>query len=57
MASLAIFAGGILALEYSRTRDLSAIGLRGLLAANLACLMMASVARTLFLKDSILFAG
>lgn len=53
-ASLAIFVGGIAALVPKRTADLSSVGLRALLAANLACLMTACVAGTFFMKGSVL---
>jgi CNT family concentrative nucleoside transporter len=48
VASLAIFVGGVSALVPERTRDLSALGLRALVAATLACLMTASVAGTFY---------
>jgi concentrative nucleoside transporter, CNT family len=54
VASLAIFLGGTAALVPKRTKDLSAIGLRALMAATLACLMTAAVAGTFFTGDSIL---
>lgn len=54
VASLAIFVGGTAALVPSRTKDISEIGLRALLAATLACLMTASVAGTFFVQGSIL---
>ncbi|RJQ51696.1 MAG: nucleoside transporter [Nitrospiraceae bacterium] len=54
-ASLAIFVGGTAALVPKRTADLSAVGLRALLAATLACLMTAAVAGTFFTGESILF--
>ncbi len=54
VASLAIFIGGISALVPSRTKDLSKLGPRALLAATLACLMTAAVAGTFFNKGSIL---
>jgi CNT family concentrative nucleoside transporter len=57
VASLAIFVGGISALVPARTKDLSALGLRALLAATLACLMTASVAGTFFTRGSILLGG
>jgi CNT family concentrative nucleoside transporter len=57
VASLAIFVGGIAALVPERTRDLSALGPRALLAANLACLMTASVAGTFYKTGSILLGG
>lgn len=57
VASLAVFVGGIAALVPERTRDLSAVGPRALLAATLACLMTASVAGTFFNKGSILLGN
>ncbi|MBA4373128.1 MAG: nucleoside transporter [Thermodesulfovibrio sp.] len=54
VASLAIFVGGTAALVPSRTKDISEIGLRALLAATLACLMTAAVAGTFFMQGSIL---
>jgi CNT family concentrative nucleoside transporter len=57
VASLAIFIGGISALVPGRTRDLSALGLRALVIATLACLMTASVAGTFFSESSILLGG
>ncbi len=44
VASLAIFVGGTAALVPKRTKDLSIVGLRALLAATLASLMTAAVA-------------
>ncbi len=55
VASLAIFVGGTAALVPSRTKDLSAVGPRALLAATLACLMTAAVAGTFFTGGSVLF--
>ena len=54
VASLAIFVGGISALAPKRTKDLSTLGPRALLAATLACLMTAAVAGTFFNERSIL---
>ncbi|MDQ7787435.1 MAG: nucleoside transporter C-terminal domain-containing protein [Thermodesulfovibrionales bacterium] len=54
VASLAIFIGGTAALVPERTRDLSAVGFRALIAATLACLMTAAVAGTFFTEGSIL---
>ena len=54
VASLAIFVGGISALAPNRTKDLSTLGPRALLAATLACLMTAAVAGTFFNQGSIL---
>jgi CNT family concentrative nucleoside transporter len=55
VASVAIFVGGIGALAPGRTKDLSRIGFRALIAATLACLMTAAVAGTFFTGSSILF--
>jgi CNT family concentrative nucleoside transporter len=57
VASLAIFVGGIAALVPERTKDLSDIGFRALLAATLACLMTAAVAGTFYSHSSILLGG
>jgi len=54
VASLAIFIGGISALAPSRTKDLSRLGFRALLAATLVGLMTAAVAGTFFTGSSIL---
>jgi concentrative nucleoside transporter, CNT family len=56
VASLAIFVGGTAALVPTRIRDLSEVGIRALIAANLACLMTAAVAGT-FLTDGSLLLG
>ncbi len=52
--SVAIFVGGTAALAPSRTRDLAKIGFRSLVAATLACLMIAAVAGTFYTEGSIL---
>ncbi|MFZ6006921.1 MAG: NupC/NupG family nucleoside CNT transporter [Nitrospirota bacterium] len=54
VASLAIFVGGTAALIPRRTKDLSDIGFRALIAATLATLMTAAVAGTFFIEGSIL---
>lgn len=54
VASLAIFVGGTAALVPERTKDLSSVGFRALIAATLACLMTAAVAGTFFTEGSIL---
>lgn len=54
VASLAIFVGGTAALVPHRTKDLSSVGFRALIAATLACLMTAAVAGTFFTEGSIL---
>jgi len=56
IASLAIFVGGTAALVPNRTKDISAVGIRALVAATLACLMTASIAGTFFSETSILFS-
>ncbi len=53
-ASLAIFVGGTAALAPKRSRDISAVGFRALMAATLACLMTAAVAGAFFTGESIL---
>lgn len=52
--SVAIFVGGTAALAPSRTKDLAQIGFRSLVAATLACLMIAAVAGTFYSNGSIL---
>jgi len=54
IASLAIFVGGTAALVPKRTKDISSVGFRALIAATLACLMTAAVAGTFFTEGSIL---
>lgn len=54
VASLAIFIGGIGALAPGRTKDLSRLGFRALVAATLVGLMTAAVAGTFFTGSSIL---
>ena len=54
VASLAIFVGGTAALVPGRTKDLSEVGFRALIAATLACLMTAAVAGTFFAGGSVL---
>jgi CNT family concentrative nucleoside transporter len=53
-ASLAIFVGGTAALVPKRTKDISGVGFRALIAATLACLMTAAVAGTFFTGGSVL---
>jgi CNT family concentrative nucleoside transporter len=55
VASMAIFVGGIAALAPERTRDLSGVAVRALVAATLACLMTACVAGTFYNGNSLLF--
>jgi CNT family concentrative nucleoside transporter len=57
VASLAIFIGGISALAPSRTRALSRVGFRALLAATLACMMTACIAGAFYKEGSVLFGG
>ena len=54
IASLAIFVGGTAALVPKRTKDISEVGVRALIAATLACLMTAAVAGTFFTGSSVL---
>jgi CNT family concentrative nucleoside transporter len=54
---MAIFVGGVSALAPSRTRALSQIGFRALLAATLACMMTACVAGVFFTGNSILLGS
>jgi CNT family concentrative nucleoside transporter len=54
IASLAIFVGGTAALVPKRTKDISAVGVRALISATLACLMTAAMAGTFFTEGSIL---
>lgn len=51
LASVAIFVGGTTALAPGRTRDIASVSFRALIAATLACLMIAAVAGT-FATDS-----
>lgn len=53
-ASLAIFVGGAAALVPKRTKDISDVGFRALIAATLATLMTAAVAGTFYTGNSIL---
>ncbi|MDD2338529.1 MAG: nucleoside transporter C-terminal domain-containing protein [Geobacteraceae bacterium] len=55
VASMAIFVGGVAALAPERTRDLSNVAVRALVAATLACLMTACVAGTFYSGSSLLF--
>ncbi|HRU05236.1 MAG TPA: nucleoside transporter C-terminal domain-containing protein [Candidatus Brocadiia bacterium] len=48
VASMAIFVGGVSALAPSRRKDISALALRALLAATLACFMTGAVAGALY---------
>jgi CNT family concentrative nucleoside transporter len=55
VASMAIFVGGTAALAPERTRDLSRVAWRALVAATLACLLTAAVAGTFITDESVLF--
>jgi CNT family concentrative nucleoside transporter len=57
IASLAIFVGGFSALVPERTADISSMGLRGLLAANMACLMTAAVAGLFYSSGDLILTG
>jgi len=54
IASLGIFIGGCAALAPERIKDLSAVGIRALLAATLACLMTGAAAGVFLTEGSIL---
>jgi CNT family concentrative nucleoside transporter len=54
VASLAIFVGGISSLAPDKTKELSRLGPRALLAATFACLMTGAVAGTFYISNSIL---
>ncbi len=55
VASMAIFVGGITALAPKRTKDISRVALRALLAATLACMMTGSVAGIFYTGETLLF--
>ena len=57
LASMAIFVGGLAALAPGRTRDISRVGFRALLAATFACLMTACVAGTFYTSANVLLGG
>jgi CNT family concentrative nucleoside transporter len=54
VASLAIFIGGTAAIAPTRTKELSQMGFKALVASTLACLMTACIAGTFFTQGSIL---
>ena len=54
-ASMAIFVGGTAALAPARTRDLTRVAFKALVAATLAGMMTACVAGTFFTGQSVLF--
>jgi len=51
IASMAIFVGGVAALRTFQKKRYTAMGLRALVAATLACLMTACIAEYSFLKN------
>ncbi len=55
VASLAIFVGGVSAVAPARTKELSEVGIRALIAATLGCLLTAAWAGIFFTQNSILF--
>lgn len=55
LASMAIFVGGTAALAPARTRDVTRVAFKALVAATLACMMTACVAGTFFTGQSVLF--
>ncbi len=55
IASMAIFIGGISALAPDRTRDLSGVAVRALVASTLACLMTACIAGAFYTGNALLF--
>ncbi len=54
VASMAIFVGGIAALAPKKTKELSRVALRALLAATLACMMTGSVAGIFYSGETLL---
>ena len=54
VASIAIFVGGTAALAPRQTQTLAQVAFRALVAATLACLMMAAVAGTFYGKGTLL---
>lgn len=56
VASMAIFVGGISSLAPEKTKELSEVALRALVAATLACLMTGCVAGIFFSGDTLLFS-
>jgi CNT family concentrative nucleoside transporter len=54
VASMAIFVGGTAAIAPTKTRVLSQLGFKALIASTLSCLMTACVAGTFFTGSSIL---
>ncbi|MDT8445448.1 MAG: nucleoside transporter C-terminal domain-containing protein [bacterium] len=56
-ASMAIFVGGISALVPERTKAISQVGLRALVAATMACLATGAVAGIFYNQSSLLLGG
>ncbi len=54
VASMAIFVGGVSAIAPSKTKVLSQVALRSLVAATLACLLTGCVVGTFFVRGSVL---
>ncbi len=54
LASMAIFVGGTAALAPARTRDITRVAFKALVAATLACMMTACIAGTFFTGQSVL---
>lgn len=57
VASLAIFVGGTAALAPSRARDLSAVGVRALVAATFACFLTACMAGAIPMENTLLLGS
>ena len=57
LASMAIFVGGVAALAPERTADISAVGIRALVAATFACLITACVAGTFYTSAGMLLGS
>ncbi len=57
IASMSIFVGGAAALAPGRTKDISAVGLRALAAATLACLMTGCMAGLFYMKNGSILLG
>ncbi len=57
VASMAIFVGGLTALAPDRTRDVSSVAVKGLIAATFACLLTACAAGTFYVDGGLLLGG
>ncbi len=57
VASMAIFVGGLTALAPGRTRDISSVAVKGLMAATFACLLTACAAGTFYVDGGLLLGG